>query len=183
MDLKSIISITGKPGLHKVISQTKNGLIAESIEDGKRFPVYASEKVSAIEDISIYTTTEDVPLTDVYEKLFKKTEGKAAIDHKSKPEEIKKFIKQVVDFDEERVYNSDLKKMIQWFNILVNAGLLKIEVKKEKKTTAKDGEKAADKKKVATKTTAKKSTPTKAVPKPSKAKGGAKTVTSAKRGA
>jgi len=188
MDLKSIISITGKPGLHKVISQTKNGLIAESIEDGKRFPVYASEKVSAIEDISIYTTTEDVPLTDVYEKLFKKTEGKAAIDHKSNPEELKKFIKQVVDFDEERVYNSDLKKMIQWFNILVNAGLLKIEVKKEKKTTAKapiaiGGEKAADKKKVATKTTAKKSTPTKAVPKPSKAKGGAKTVTSAKRGA
>lgn len=183
MDLKSIISITGKPGLHKVISQTKNGIIAESIVDAKRFPVYASEKVSAIEDISIYTTSEDVPLTEVFEKLVKKTEGKVAIDHNSKPEELKKFIKQVVDFDEERVYNSDLKKMFQWFNILINAGLLKVEAKKEKKTTAKESEKAADKKKLAPKTTAKKTTITKATPKPSKAKGGAKTVTSAKRGA
>ncbi|MBW6482954.1 MAG: DUF5606 domain-containing protein [Vicingaceae bacterium] len=182
MDLKSIISITGKPGLHKVISQTKNGLIAESIEDGKRFPVYASEKVSTIEDISIYTTSEDVPLTDVYEKLFKKTEGKTAIDHKSKPEELKKFIKQVVDFDEERVYNSDLKKMIQWFNILVNAGLLKIEAEKKDK---KDTEKDTDTKKVATKTTAKKTTQKKAapIPKPSKAKGGTKTAMPSKRGA
>lgn len=183
MDLKSIISITGKPGLHKVISQTKNGLIAESIEDGKRFPVYASEKVSAIEDISIYTTSEDVPLTDVYEKLFKKTEGKVAIDHKSNPEELKKFIKQVVDFDEERVYNSDLKKMIQWFNILVNAGLLKIEVKKEKKTAAKESEKNTDKKKIAVKNTSKKTTSAKATPKPSRAKGVSKNINTAKRGA
>lgn len=183
MDLKSIISITGKPGLHKVISQTKNGIIAESIVEAKRFPVYASEKVSAIEDISIYTTSEDVPLTEVYEKLLKKTEGKAAIDHNSKPEELRKYLKEVVDFDEERVYNSDLKKMFQWFNILVKAGLLKVEAKKAKKTTAKDEDKSADKKKVAPKTTAKKTTVTKAVPKPSKAKGGAKTITSAKRGA
>lgn len=183
MDLKSIISITGKSGLHKVISQTKNGIIAESIIDAKRFPVYASEKVSAIEDISIYTTTKDVPLTEVFEKLVKKTEGKVALDHNSKPEELKKYLKEIVDFDEERVYNSDLKKMFQWFNILINAGLLKLEVKKEKKTAAKDGEKVADKKKAAPKTVAKKTTITKAAPKPSKAKGGAKTITSAKRGA
>jgi len=141
---------------------------------------YLHSKIEASNDVNLFTILADV--------VELKTEGKAAIDHKSNPEELKKFIKQVVDFDEERVYNSDLKKMIQWFNILVNAGLLKIEVKKEKKTTAKapiaiGDEKAADKKKVATKTTAKKSTPTKAVPKPSKAKGGAKTVTSAKRGA
>ena len=70
MNLKSIISITGKPGLYSVVSQTKNGLIVESVGEGKRLPVYASDKVSALEDISIYTTTEDMPLAEVYKKEF-----------------------------------------------------------------------------------------------------------------
>ena len=182
MNITSIISITGKPGLHKIVSQTKNGLIAESIEDGKRFPVYASEKVSAIEDISIYTKTDDMPLVEVYQKLYKKTAGKAAIDHKSKPEELQSFLKEVVDFDEERVYNSDLKKLFQWFNILIKADLLKEEEKEEKSTkkaTAdKKDAKAPKKVAPAKKVTAKKTT----TPKTSKAKATTKTATPSKKG-
>lgn len=181
MDITSIISITGKPGLHKIVSQTKNGLIAESIEDGKRFPVYASEKVSAIEDISIYTTSDDMPLTEVYKKMLEKTNGKAAIDHKSSPAELKNYLKEVVDFDEERVYNSDLKKLFQWFNILVNKGLLK-ETKEEKTDKKEKATKATTK---TAKTTAKKpaAKSTKATAaKTSKAKTTPKNTTAAKKG-
>lgn len=181
MNITSIISITGKPGLHKIVSQTKNGLIAESIEDGKRFPVYASEKVSAIEDISIYTKTDDMPLVEIYQKLYKKTAGKAAIDHKAKPEELQSYLKEVVDFDEERVYNSDLKKLFQWFNILIKADLLK-EDEKEDKKTKKAGEKKdakAPKKATPTKKVSAKKTTT---PKTSKAKATTKTATPSKKG-
>lgn len=97
MALETIISITGKPGLYKILSQIKNGLIVESLTDKKRMPVYASEKVSALNDISIYTYTSDVPLKEVYERLFEKTGGKEAIDHKSKPEELRAFLKEVID--------------------------------------------------------------------------------------
>lgn len=180
MDITSIISITGKPGLHKIVSQTKNGLIAESVEDGKRFPVYASEKVSAIEDISIYTTSDDMPLTEVYKKLLEKTNGKEAIDHKSSPTELKNYLKEIVDFDEERVYNSDLKKLFQWFNILVSKGLLKEEEKSEKKEkSTKSTAKTA--KSTTKKPTAAKSTKTSAA-KTSKAKATPKNPTAAKKG-
>ncbi|PCJ24250.1 MAG: hypothetical protein COA97_10170 [Flavobacteriales bacterium] len=136
MNLESIISITGKPGLFKVLSQIKNGLIVESILDGKRMPVHATDKVSALSDISIYTQDSDIPLADIYDKIHKKTGGKAAVDHKSKPEELRSYIKDIVeDYDQDRVYNSDLKKLFQWFNLLAEKGLLKPDEKE-----AKDGD-------------------------------------------
>jgi len=140
MNLESIISITGKPGLFKVLSKIKNGLVVESISDGKKMPVHASDKVSALSDISIYTYEGDIPLVDVYEKMFEKTGGKTTIEHKSKPEELRSYIKEIIeDIDEERVYNSDLKKLFQWFNLLVSNGLLKPEKKeKEKEKTKKE---------------------------------------------
>ena len=150
MNLKSIISITGKPGLYSVVSQTKNGLIVESVGEGKRLPVYASDKVSALEDISIYTTTEDMPLAEVYNKVFEFTKGKEAVDHKAKPEELRTYLAGIVDFDQERVYNSDLKKLFQWFNLLVKAGLLKPDEKEEKKAEKKDDKKAPAKKVITT---------------------------------
>jgi len=175
MNLESIISVTGKPGLFKVVSQTKNGLIVESVADGKRTPVHASEKVSALTDISIYTYEGDIPLVEVYEKLYAKTGGKAAVSHKAKPEELKKAMEEVVkDFDQDRVYNSDLKKLFQWFNALIAADLLKPSEKDEKKTTAKKAPaKAAPKKKTAAK---------KPTPKISGMKGGSKTSTPSKHG-
>ena len=123
-----------------------------------------------------------MPLVEVYQKLYKKTAGKAAIDHKAKPEELQSFLKEVVDFDEERVYNSDLKKLFQWFNILIKADLLKEEEKEEKSTkkaTAdKKDAKAPKKVAPAKKVTAKKTT----TPKTSKAKATTKTATPSKKG-
>jgi len=137
MNLESIISITGKPGLFKVLSQIKNGLVVESLIDGKRMPVHASDKVSALSDISIYTNDSDIPLSDIYDKLFEKTAGKPAIDHKATPDELRAYLKEIVeDFDQDRVYNSDLKKLFQWFNLLAENGLLKPDEKEDKKKDA-----------------------------------------------
>jgi len=177
MDLESIISITGKPGLFKVISQIKNGLIVESLLDGKRMPVHASDKVSALSDISIYTYESDIPLSEIYDKMFEKTAGKAAIDHKAKPEELRGYFKEVIeDFDQERVYNSDLKKLFQWFNLLAENGLLKKEKKGDKK---KDAAKKETKPK---KTATKKPVTPKNTPKVRGAKGGGKTSLPSKKG-
>jgi len=178
MSLQSIISITGKPGLFKVVSQTKNGLVVESLSDKKRMPVHATEKVSAMEDISVYTYESDVPLVEVYQKMYEKTAGKEAISHKSKPEELRAFLQTIVeDFDQDRVYNSDLKKLFQWFNLLISADLLKPEEKEEK-----EGKKVETKKKPA----AKKAPKPKAKPTVKKTAGSKKAVTkntsSAKRG-
>ena len=179
MNLESIISVTGKPGLFKVVSQTKNGLIVETVNDGKRLPVYSSDKVSALSDISIYTLDGDLPLVEVYEKLYAKTGGKAAINHKSAPEELRSFLQEVVkDFDQDRVYNSDLKKLFQWFNLLIEAKLL--EPKKETTSDKKEGAKKTTTAKKAV--AAKKPVAKKATPKTSGAKGGAKTATPSKKG-
>ena len=182
MNLQSIISITGKPGLFKVITQTKNGLIVESIIDKRRMPVYSSEKVSPLEDISIYTNEGDLPLAEVYEKFYKKTAGKKTIDHKSDPEKLRSYLKELVtDYDEDRVYNSDLKKMFQWFNILIDADLLKPEKKEEsKKDKDADAKPATKTKAKSTKKAAPKAK--KPTPKTSGAKGGAKTATPSKKG-
>ena len=177
MNLESIISITGKPGLFKVISQIKNGLIVESILDGKRMPVHASDKVSALVDISIYTNDSDIPLSDIYDKIHKKTGGKAAVDHKANPEELRSYLKEIVeDFDQDRVYNSDLKKLFQWFNLLAENGLLKPDEKEDKD----EGAKKTAKPKV-------KKTPKKQAARPqnvktSSAKGGGKTSMPSKKG-
>ena len=177
MNLESIISITGKPGLFKVLSQIKNGLIVESLIDGKRMPVHASDKVSALSDISIYTNDSDIPLSEIYDKIFKKTAGKAAIDHKAKPEDLRSYLKEVVaDYDQDRVYNSDLKKLFQWFNLLAENGLLKPDEDGDEKKD--DVKKKAKPKKAVTK---KPITP-KNSPKTQGVKGGGKTSMPSKKG-
>lgn len=144
--LSGVISISGKPGLYKVITQTKNGLIVESVVDGRRIPVYPSDQVSSVEDISVYTQEDDVPLTEIFEKMYEATGGKESIDHKSAPEELRSTFAGIVpDYDEERVYNSDLKKLFQWFNILVRADLLgKTPVKTDDEETKEEPEKAEE---------------------------------------
>lgn len=138
MELKDIISIGGRPGLFKVINKRKNELIVESIPDQKKIFIYALDKVSSLEDISIYTDSEDIPLVDVYGKLFDIENGGKSVDHKSEPKLLKeKMIEILPDYDQDRVYNSDLKKLFQWYNLLIEAGLL---VKSEKSNSVKEGD-------------------------------------------
>jgi len=132
MDLKDIMSISGKSGLFKSIAQTKNGLIVESLNDKKRFPVYISDKVSALEDISIFTTDKDMPLKEVMDLIYKKESGGPCIDTKSDDAKLKKYFEEVLpSYDKERVYVSDIKKLFSWYNNLQSLGLLKMEEKKE----------------------------------------------------
>jgi hypothetical protein len=125
MDLSKILSIAGKNGLFKVVSQGKNTVIVESLNDNKRFPAFGHEKMSSLKEISVFTTGEDIPLTDVFKAFFDKLEGKPAIDHKSDNNTLKKFFLEMVpDFDQDRVYVSDIKKMINWYNSLIEHNLL-----------------------------------------------------------
>ena len=125
MDLTEILSIGGKPGLYKMISHTKTGMVVESMDGEKRFPVFAHEKISSLEEISIFTETDDIPLKDVFKKVHELLEGEKAISHKSSADELKDFFDDAIpDYDKDRVYVSDIKKVIQWYNILHEKELL-----------------------------------------------------------
>jgi hypothetical protein len=125
MDLSGVISISGVAGLHKVIAQTKNGVIVESLADKKRFPAYASSKISALEDISIYTKGEDLPLKDALQKLFDKEKGGPAPDPKTTDAELLKYFGSVLpEYDKDRVHTSDVRKLINWYNLLQKTDLL-----------------------------------------------------------
>jgi hypothetical protein len=125
MDLSKILAITGKPGLYLVISQTKSGALVESILDKKRIPVFAAEKMSSLNDISIFTTDEDLPLKTVLKAIYDKENGGKCIDHKSDNNALKKYMEEVVpDFDKDRVYVSDIKKLFSWYNLLQQENLL-----------------------------------------------------------
>ncbi|WP_299050547.1 DUF5606 domain-containing protein [uncultured Polaribacter sp.] len=124
MEFNKIISVTGKPGLFQVISQSKNAIIAESLIDKKRLAINATQNVSLLENIAIYTYEEDLPLWDVFKAINEKTEGKAAISHKESGKKLEAFFLEALpNYDEERVYTSNIKKVIQWYNILVEAGM------------------------------------------------------------
>lgn len=122
--LKKIVAISGKPGLYKVLSQGKNMLIVESLADGKRIPAHSSDKVVALNDVSMFTEGEDKPLREILEVLKEKENGaKASVDAKSDANTLREFFAQIVpDFDRERVYPTDIKKLIQWYNILIETG-------------------------------------------------------------
>ncbi|MFT4679587.1 MAG: hypothetical protein ACI84C_000706 [Flavobacteriales bacterium] len=125
MNIKDILSISGKPGLYKLLTSSKSNVIVESLADGKRIPVHAAHKISSLEDISIYTYEEDIPLVDVFQKISDHTGGKKSIDHKSKASELRAYMTAVMPaYDEDRVYDSDLRKLFQWFNTLADLGLL-----------------------------------------------------------
>lgn len=181
MNLSGIISISGKPGLFKVVAQAKNSVIVESLEDKKRVPAYATDRISALEDISIYTLSEDKPLKEIYRAIYDKENGGVAPSHKEDLSKLKAYLGDILaDYDEERVYPSDIKKLFQWYNLLHKSGnLILAETKEEEKTeksakkakAAKEGDATEEKqkKKVAAKTTA-----AKATPKAPAAKGGPK---------
>ncbi len=125
MDLSKIMAISGKNGLFSVVSQSKAGLIVESLTDGKKIPVFATDRSNVLEDISIFTYGEDVPLKDILLRIYEKEEGKPTIDPKSEPDLLKAYFETIVpNFDKERVYHSDIKKMMNWYNILLDKDLI-----------------------------------------------------------
>jgi hypothetical protein len=139
--LKEILSISGKSGLYKLVSKGKNMFIVESLIDKKRTPAYMSDKMISLSDISVYTKTEEVPLAKILTKIKEKENGKeieynpAAIQ----PDELRSFLEAVLpDFDRDRVYPSDIKKMMMWYNLLVKNDLTEFEPKEEAGEIAQD---------------------------------------------
>lgn len=128
--LKTILSISGKAGLYKLVSQGKNMLIVESLTDKKRFPAYGNEKIISLGDIAMYTDTEDVPLREVLASMKKKENG-AAVEmdlKKASVEDLRSYLEEVLpNFDRDRVYPSDIKKLISWYNLLVKSGMTDFE--------------------------------------------------------
>lgn len=128
MDFSEILSIAGKPGLFKVVTQAKAGIIVESIIDGKKFTAFSSERISSLEEISIFSENEDIPLKDVFKTFFEKCEGKETISHKSETKLIKSTFEEMVpDYDQDRVFVSDIRKVLQWYNLLLKKEMLNFE--------------------------------------------------------
>jgi hypothetical protein len=125
MKLKDIMAISGEPGLFRFIAQGKNAIIVEHLETGKRSSAFASAKVSSLEDISVFTEDEDLPLGKVFDRIFEKENGGPAIDSGLSAEELKKYFSEVIpEYSRERVYVSDIKKIVRWYNILHKKELL-----------------------------------------------------------
>jgi hypothetical protein len=138
MNLKDILAISGEGTLFKFIAQGKNAVIVENLETGRRISAGATAKVSALEEISIFTTGEDMPLGKVMDKIWEKENGGETISHKLPDNDLKKYFGEVFpEYDHDRVYNSDIRKVLHWYNILHKLNLLvKEEEKKEEETDA-----------------------------------------------
>ena len=139
IDLTGIISITGQPGLYKIVAQSKNGIIVEGLTDKKRTNVYASTRVSTLSDISMFTTGDDKPIEEIVTSIYEKEKGGPAIDNKADDKEIEKYFAEVLpDYDKDRVYVSNMRKLLSWYNILQSTENLK-----EKEDKAESGEEKA----------------------------------------
>lgn len=155
-ELKDIVSISGKSGLYQIIGKRSNGLIVESLDESKkRFPTSLTQKISILEDISIYTYDSDIKLSEVFKMLHAKVkEGLALVDKNTSNEGVKTFFRSVLaDFDEERVYVSDMLKVATWYTLLKDqisfeetvAEEIAEKVDKPKKAAKKPAKKKADK--------------------------------------
>ncbi len=144
INVKDLMSISGKGGLFRFLAQARNGIVVESLTDKKRTIAPPTARVSALEDISIYTETEDVPLSDVLFRVHEKEKGGTAIDPKSGNEALKAYFTEVLpEYDEERVYVSDIRKVLTWYNLLHELGLLEVieKTEDEESTESADGKK------------------------------------------
>ena len=122
--LKTILAISGKPGLYKLISQGKNMLVVESLLNGKRTPSYNNEKIISLGDIAMFTDEDEVALSDVFESMYQLEKGaKASVSTKDSERILREYLGKVLpNFDRDRVFASDIKKLISWYNILVENG-------------------------------------------------------------
>ncbi len=132
MEFKEILAISGQPGLYKYVAQSTHGVIVESLVDGRRLNAPASSKVSALTEISMYTEGDDIPLAEVFTRIYAHTGGKEAISHKESPEKLRAAFGEVIpEFDRDRVHASDIKKCFSWFNTLVAAGFTEFKLPEE----------------------------------------------------
>jgi len=142
MGLEKILSVAGKPGLYKLITQTRSGFVAESLLDGKRITVSLRSSVSVLSEIAIYTLEEEVPLREVFLKIQEKENGgKTSVGHKEEKIKLEEYFFEVLpNYDEDRVYISDIKKIIQWYNILTENKITDFSIDKENKEEASEEE-------------------------------------------
>ncbi|HUS87544.1 MAG TPA: DUF5606 domain-containing protein [Bacteroidales bacterium] len=125
MNLKDIIAISGEGGLFKFVAQGKNAMIVEHLETAKRTAAHGTAKVNSLEDIAIFTKTEEVPLGRIFDKIFEKENGGQAIDPKSSSAGLNEYFEEILpDFDHQKVYTSDIKKIVTWYNFLQRLNLL-----------------------------------------------------------
>lgn len=169
MKLKDILAISGMPGLYKVVAQAKNGVIVESLIDKKRFPAFSSHKISSLEDIIVYTSGDDTPLKEIFKSISEKHNGGQSIDTKTEDKKIRAYFEEVLPtFDKERVYTSDIKKLINWYNLLQKNDMLifdeeekEVEEVKEEKEPKKEKKEKVEAKPVKEKKAPKAETPEK----------------------
>ncbi len=154
INVKDLMSISGKGGLFRFIAQARNGIVVESLLDNKRHVAPATARLSSLEDIAIFTNDEDMPLSEVFMKIHEKEDGGLAVDAKSSNDALKSYFSEVLpEYDDERVYVSDIKKVITWYNQLHQLGLLEVkeqeeeEAKEEKKEEKKEEDKEEKKEK------------------------------------
>ena len=147
--LEEILSISGHGGLFKMVSQAKNSIIVESLVDGKRMPAYATSRISALEDISVFTEEGDKKLEEVFRMIYEKEDGKQAISPKSSANDLKGYFESILpDYDRERVYVSDIKKILSWYNLLIEKDMLDVSESNdeaEEQTENKEEEKPSSK--------------------------------------
>ncbi|MFD0976117.1 DUF5606 family protein [Salinimicrobium gaetbulicola] len=135
MELDKVMSISGKPGLYELKAQTRGGFVAESMLDGKKITVNLRHNVSLLSEIAIYTYTEEVPLREVFQKIKEKEDGGEAISHKESKNKLEEYFSEVLpEYDEDRVYASDIKKIVQWYNLLVSKGFTDFSKPEENKS-------------------------------------------------
>ncbi len=139
MDLSKIMTISGKGGLFRVISETRSGMLVESLTDGKKIPVFAADRSSLLDDISIFTSEGDVPLKEVLWKIHEHEGGELSIDPKADPAAAKaKFEEILPEYDKDRVYMSDIKKVFTWYSLLFEKDMIS-KPEQEKEEDAEEG--------------------------------------------
>ena len=132
MELREILAISGQPGLYKYVAQSARGIIVESLADGRRFNAPASSRVSSLTEISVYTEGDDIPLAEVFTRIYAHTGGKQAVSPKETPEKLKAaFAEALPEYDRERVHVSDIKKCFAWYNTIVAAGFTEFKLPEE----------------------------------------------------
>jgi Domain of unknown function (DUF6852)/Domain of unknown function (DUF5606) len=150
MVIKDIMAISGQPGLFKFIAKGKNAIIVEHLETKRRGSAFNSARVSSLDEVTVFTEKEDMPLSKVFDIIYEKENGGQAIDYKSDPEKLKSYMSEIVpDYDKEKVYNSDIRKILQWYNILHKLNMLVREEPEDKEKPAE--EKVETEKEVTTK--------------------------------